>query len=98
EGTACSSSTTGFLSATSPFAPPPGLDATDQFVQAVDARRWVVLRSGPDLGLADPLTPGSFRSLSGDDPDPFFDVTQGWVHVYLGFDDLARDVRSLRPL
>ncbi|HEU4733791.1 MAG TPA: hypothetical protein VFT22_38125 [Kofleriaceae bacterium] len=97
DGTACSSSTTGYLSTSSPFAPPPGLDATDQFVQAVDARRWVVLRGGGDIGLADPLTPGSFRSLSGKDPDPFFDVTQGWLHVYLGFADLVRDLVSIPP-
>jgi hypothetical protein len=97
EGTACNSSTTGFLSTTSPFAPPPGLDATDEFVQAVDARRWLVQRSGASLGLTDPLTPGSFHSLSGNDPDPFFDVTQGWVHVYQGFADLVEDVVSITP-
>jgi hypothetical protein len=95
-GTECIASTTGLLSTTSPFAPPPGLDATDELVQVVDARRWVVIRSGADLGLADPLTPGSFRSF-GDDPSPFFDATQGWVHVYLGFSNLAQDVVSIPP-
>jgi hypothetical protein len=97
EGTACNSTTTGLRSATSPFAPPRGLDATDEFVQAVDARNWVVLRSGAKIGLADPLVPSSFRSLSGSDPDPFFDLTQGWVHVYRGFADLALDVVSISP-
>jgi hypothetical protein len=55
------------------------------------------MRSGAELGLADPLTPGSFRSLSGDDTSPFFDVTQGWVHVYLGYANLAQDVVSIPP-
>jgi hypothetical protein len=96
EGAACIASTTGFLSATSPFAAPAGLDATDQFVQAVGARRWVVIRRDGSLGLADPLAPGSFRSF-GDDTSPLFDVTQGWVHAYLGFADLAQDVVSFPP-
>lgn len=96
EGTACLPSTMGFLSATSPFAPPPGLDATDVFVQAVDAHRWIVSRGGTAFGLVDPLTPGSFRSF-GADTSPFFDVTQGWVHVYLGPSNLAQDVVSIPP-
>lgn len=96
EGKACLASQTGFLSATSPFAPPPGLDATDRFVQAVNASRWVV-QHGTEFGLADPATPGSFRSFSGNDTSPFFDVTQGWVHVYLGFSNLAQNVVSIPP-
>jgi hypothetical protein len=95
EGTACIASATGVLSVAPPFGPPPGLAATDELARVVDARRWLVLRNG-DLGLADPLTPGSFRSF-GDDPSPFTDITQGWVHVYLGFSNLAQDVVSIPP-
>jgi hypothetical protein len=99
-GTACGSTTTEYRSTTSPFAPPQGLDATDQFVQQVDARHWLVARrvnNRDDFGVADPLTSGSFQSLAGGDPDPFFDLTQRWVHVYQGFADLVRTVVSIPP-
>jgi hypothetical protein len=95
EGAACIARATGVLAVAPPFAPPPGLDATYEIGQVVDARRWLVLRNGV-LGLADPLTPGSFRSF-GDDPSPFTDVSQGWVHVHLGFSNLAQDVLSIPP-
>lgn len=95
EGSGCMASTTGLRSATSPFGVPPGLDATDQFVRFIDARRWLTIRGGTKLGLADPQTPGSFQLL-GEDPSRF-DVTQGWAHVYLGFGNLAQDVVSVPP-
>jgi hypothetical protein len=99
-GTACSSSGTTYRSTTAPFGPPAGLDSTEQFIQAVDGHRWVVARrinNRDDLGIADPLTQGSYQSLAGGDPDAFFDVTQGWVHVYQGFADLVRTVVSVPP-
>jgi hypothetical protein len=100
DGTACSSIRTEYLSTTSPFVPPAGLEATDAFVQEADAQRWIVARkvnNHDDLGLADPRTKGSFQSLAGGDPDPFFDLTQGWVHVYQGFAQLVRTVVSSPP-
>lgn len=100
DGTACSATRTEYRSTSSPFAAPPGLDATDQFVQQADAQRWIVSRkvnNKDDFGLADPRTPGSFQSLAGGDPDPFFDLTQGWVHVYQGFADLVATVVSSPP-
>jgi hypothetical protein len=94
EDKSCFASSTGLRSASSPFAPPPGLNGTDEFVQAVDARRWVVFDEF-DLGLVDPLAAKSFQFLGN---DPFrFDVSRGWVHVYLGFADLAQDVVSIPP-
>lgn len=93
-GTACMATATGLRSVAAPFGPPPGLPANAEFVQAITARRWVVLR-GSDLGIVDPLTPGSFQFL-GDDPSRW-DVTRGWLHVYLGFGDLAQDVLSIAP-
>jgi hypothetical protein len=95
EGSACLASTTGLRSATSPFGTPPGLAEIDQFVRFVDARRWLTIRNGSNLGLADPLAPGSFQFLA-EDPSRF-DVTQGWVHVYLGFGNLAEEVASVPP-
>jgi hypothetical protein len=94
EGRACIASATRQLSVTPPFGPPPGLDAKLELVQAVDARRWVVLH-GADLGLVDPLAPQSYRFLA-DDPSRF-DVSRGWVHVYVGFADLAEEVISIPP-
>lgn len=99
-GTACTSSSTTYRSTTAPFGPPVGLDSTEQFIQAVDGHHWVVARrinNKDDLGIADPLTQGSYQSLAGGDPDAFFDVTQGWVHVYQGFADLVRTVVSIPP-
>lgn len=100
DGTACSSTRTDYRATSAPFASPTGLDATDQFVQQADAQRWIVSRkvnNHDDFGLADPRTPGSFQSLAGSDPDPFFDLTQGWVHVYQGFADLVATVVSSPP-
>lgn len=94
EGTACIAQTLGHRSVAPPHTPPPGLDATDLLVQMVDANRYVVARN-TDLGIADPLQPGSFRFL-GQEPSRF-DVTRGWVHVYLGFGLLAQDVVSVPP-
>jgi hypothetical protein len=94
EGTACIAERVGHRSSTSPFAPPPGLDATDQLVQMVAPSRWLVAR-GPDFGFADPHTRGSFVLL-GREPSRF-DVSRGWLHVYLGFGDLAQEVVSVPP-
>lgn len=94
EDKSCFAARTGLRSASSPFAPPPGLDGTNEFVQTVNARRWVVFDEF-DLGLVDPLTTKSFQFLGN---DPFrFDVSRDWVHVYLGFADLAQDVVSIPP-
>ncbi len=94
EGRACIASATGWRSTAAPFAPPAGLDGAAELVQVVDARRWLAFR-GANLGLIDPLTAASFQFLAD---DPFqFDVTRGWVHVYLGFADLAQDVLSVPP-
>lgn len=99
QGTACLASSTGLRSVASPFAPPPGLATTDELGQVVDARRWLVARGSDELGLADPLTADSFRSFRAfaDDANPFADVSQSWVHVYLGFSNLAQDVVSISP-
>jgi hypothetical protein len=84
----------GLRSTIAPFEPPPGLDPTFQFVEAVDTQRWLVLRNF-DLGVIDPAIPNSFRFLA-EDPSRF-DVSQGWIHVYIGYALLAQDVLSLPP-
>ena len=94
-GNACIADTTGLRSASSPFAAPPGLAAGDEFVQMIDARRWVVIRPNADVGYADPLMPNSFQLLENDPSR--WDVTRGWLHVYHGFADLAEDVLSIPP-
>ena len=100
DGTACSSIRTAYRSTASPFAAPPGVDTTDAFVQEADAQRWIISRqvnSHDDLGLADPRAQGSFQSLTGGNASSGFDLTQGWVHVYQGVDNLVRTVVSSPP-
>jgi hypothetical protein len=95
-GKGCQARVMTMRSARSPFAGPPGLETRDSFAQAVDPRRWVVVR-GPngDVGTVDPLTPDSFALLENDPSR--WDVSRGWLHVYRGFADLAQTVVSIPP-
>ncbi|HET9624873.1 MAG TPA: hypothetical protein VFP84_26075 [Kofleriaceae bacterium] len=93
KGTACLADALGWLATSAPFAPPPGLLATDTFVQAISPQRWIVQHNTGTLGTVDPTKANSFQQLTG----KTFDVTQGWFHTYTGFADLVQDAVSTSP-
>lgn len=92
--TACLPPVTGLRSIATPFAPPAGLDGTAELLQEVTARRWIARRDR-DVGVVDPLTPGSFSSF-GVSPKRF-EATGGWAHVYFGFGELVQELFSQPP-
>jgi hypothetical protein len=93
-GAACLPFSTGLLSTAPPFAAPPGLDGNSAFIQEIDDRRWIVFRDHA-VGIADPLTAGSFVPI-GVEPGKF-EVTGGWIHVYFGFGEVVQDLLSVAP-
>lgn len=83
-----------YRSVTAPFAEPPGLEGTFDFVQALDAERWLAFR-GSELGVVDPDAAGSFVPVT--DSPTQIDVTGGWTHTYEGVDGLVFEIVSVSP-
>jgi hypothetical protein len=94
DGAACIAASTGHRAVAAPYAPPPGLPATAQFIFLIDLRRWVVFFDH-NLGIVDPLVAGSFTVIA-ESPDRY-ELTRGWVNAFYGFGELAQEVVSIAP-